>query len=49
MQVPSNRIRTIRDAKDEDKSSDLGTSLPQSPNTVGSVSPGTVQIDHDAA
>nr|XP_054761156.1 phosphatidate phosphatase LPIN2-like [Lytechinus pictus] len=34
-QVPGNRIRAIQEVKDEDKSSDLGNSLPQSPNTVG--------------
>ena len=33
-QVPANRIKAIQEAKDEDKSSDLGNSLPQSPNTV---------------
>ncbi|XP_072175604.1 phosphatidate phosphatase LPIN2-like [Diadema setosum] len=33
-QVPPNRICAIQEAKDEDKSSDLGNSLPQSPNTV---------------
>ncbi|XP_033106189.1 phosphatidate phosphatase LPIN2-like [Anneissia japonica] len=32
--IPSNRIRTIQEVKDEDKSSDLGNSLPQSPNSV---------------
>ncbi|XP_072042421.1 phosphatidate phosphatase LPIN2-like isoform X2 [Amphiura filiformis] len=47
VQVPSNRIRTIRDVKDDDKSSDLGNSLPQSPNTVGSMSPGTILAHHE--
>ncbi|XP_071960100.1 phosphatidate phosphatase LPIN3-like isoform X2 [Antedon mediterranea] len=31
---PSNRIRTIQEVKDDDKSSDLGNSLPQSPSSV---------------